>query len=71
MLTGTRPDAPRSSLPFTGFARMRTIRAWLAAKAVAPDVAELVARLLAPRPRLRPASAADVAAAFARPSERP
>jgi serine/threonine protein kinase len=69
MLTGARPDAPRSLLPFTGFAQMRAIRGSLTAAGVAPDIAELVSRLLAPRPRLRPASAADVGAAFARAGE--
>ncbi|MEJ0077903.1 MAG: serine/threonine-protein kinase [Alphaproteobacteria bacterium] len=68
MLTGARPDAPRSTLPFTGFAQMRAIRGSLTAAGIAPDIAELVSRLLAPRPRLRPASAADVGAAFARAS---
>jgi len=68
MLTGARPDAPRSMLPFTGFARIRKIRGSLTAAGIAPEIAELVARLLAPRPRLRPASAIDVGAAFARAS---
>jgi len=68
MLTGARPDAPRSMLPFTGFARIRKIRGSLTAAGIAPEIAELVARLLAPRPRLRPASAIGVGAAFARAS---
>jgi tRNA A-37 threonylcarbamoyl transferase component Bud32 len=69
MLTGARPDVPRSLMPFTGFGQMRAIHASLAAKSIGPAIAELVARLLAPRPRLRPPSAADVATAFARASE--
>jgi tRNA A-37 threonylcarbamoyl transferase component Bud32 len=68
ILTGARPDAPRSLLPFTGFAQMRGVRGSLTAAGITPDIAELVSRLLAPRPRLRPASAADVGAAFARAS---
>ena len=54
MLTGARPAPPRSALPFTGFAELRAIRRSLTAAGIAPDVAELVSRLLAPRPRLRP-----------------
>lgn len=69
MLTGVRPAAPRSTLPFTGFAELRAIRRSLAAAGISADVAELVSRLLAPRPRLRPASAAQAATAFARASE--
>jgi len=70
MLTGARPDAPPSSLPFTGYARLRAIRRSLTGAGVAPQIAELVARLLAPRPRLRPTSAAEVGSAFGRASER-
>jgi tRNA A-37 threonylcarbamoyl transferase component Bud32 len=69
MLTGARPDAPRSHLPFTGFTQMRAIRRSLVAAGIAPAIAELISRLLAPRPRLRPAAAAQVAAVFARASE--
>jgi tRNA A-37 threonylcarbamoyl transferase component Bud32 len=69
MLTGTRPDAPRSSLPFTGYARLRAIRSSLTVAGIAPQIADLVARLLAPRPRLRPASAAGVATVFAQTRE--
>jgi len=69
MLTGTRPDVPHSLVPFTGFAQMRAIRRSLATKGIAPDIAELISRLLAPRPRLRPASAAEVGRAFARATE--
>jgi len=69
MLTGARPEAPRSLLPFTGFAHISGIRSALIAAGIAADVAELVALLLAPRPRLRPASAADIGAAFAHASE--
>jgi tRNA A-37 threonylcarbamoyl transferase component Bud32 len=69
MLTGARPEAPRSTLPFTGFLELRAIRRSLTAAGIAPDVAELVSRLLAPRPRLRPASAAQVGMAFADAAE--
>jgi tRNA A-37 threonylcarbamoyl transferase component Bud32 len=69
MLIGARPEAPRSNLPFTGYARLRAIRASLAGSGVGPEVADLIARLLAPQPRLRPASAAEVGSAFARASE--
>ena len=69
MLTGARPEAPRSTLPFTGFLELRAIRRSLTAAGIAPDVAELVSRLLAPRPRLRPASAAEVGMAFADAAE--
>src|SRR5262249_38894186 len=69
MLTGTRPDAPRSLIPFTGFGQMRAVRASLVAKGASSEIAELIARLLAPRPRLRPASAAQVATAFAKAGE--
>jgi serine/threonine-protein kinase len=68
MLTGARPEAPRSRVPFTGFGEMRAMRASLAKAGIAPEIAELLARLLAPRPRLRPSSAADVGYAFARAS---
>ncbi|MGB9365063.1 MAG: hypothetical protein WCE79_03525, partial [Xanthobacteraceae bacterium] len=70
MLTGARPAAPRPTLPFTGFGQLRAIRRSLTAAGIAPDIAELVSRLLAPRPRLRPASAAEAGTAFARASER-
>jgi tRNA A-37 threonylcarbamoyl transferase component Bud32 len=69
MLTGARPNASRSLFPFTGLAQLRGLRRSLAAAGIAPDVAALVSRLLAPRPRLRPASAAEVGAAFAHASE--
>lgn len=69
MLTGARPEVPRSLLPFTGFAQMRAIRRSLTAAGIVPDVADLVSRLLAPRPRLRLASAAEAGTAFARASE--
>jgi len=69
MLTGARPAAPRSTLPFTGFAGLRAIRRSLTGAGIASDVADVVSRLLAPRPRLRPSSAADIGTAFARASE--
>jgi tRNA A-37 threonylcarbamoyl transferase component Bud32 len=69
MLTGARPDPSRSNLPFTGTARLRAIRSSLTAAATAPEIADLIARLLAPRPRLRPASAAEVGSAFAHAAE--
>ena len=68
MLSGARPEASRSRLPFTGFAQTRAIRSSLTAMGIAPDVAELVSRLLAPRPWLRPGSAAEVAKLFAKAS---
>jgi hypothetical protein len=69
MLTGTRPELPRSLMPFTGLGQMRRIRAALTGAGVAPDIAQLIARLLAPRPRLRPGSAAEVGTLFAQASE--
>ena len=69
MLSGARPEASRSRLPFTGFAQTRAIRGSLTAMGIAPDIAELVCRLLAPRPRLRPNSAAGVALLFAKASD--
>jgi tRNA A-37 threonylcarbamoyl transferase component Bud32 len=69
LLMGERPEPPRSRAPFTGFAQMRGIRARLGAAGAAPDVAELISRLLAPRPRLRPRSAAEAGTLFARASE--
>ena len=69
LLMGERPEPPRSRTPFTGFAQMRGIRATLATAGAAPDVAELTSRLLAPRPRLRPRSAAEAGTLFARASE--
>jgi tRNA A-37 threonylcarbamoyl transferase component Bud32 len=69
MLTGARPELPRSLVRFTGFAQMRRIRAALTGAGVAPDIARLIAQLLAPRPGLRPGSAAAVATLFAQASE--
>src|SRR5204862_4957802 len=64
MLTGKRPEPPRSLMPFAGYAQMRRIRVALTGAGVAPDVAELVTRLLAPRRRSRPTSAAAVGTIF-------
>jgi tRNA A-37 threonylcarbamoyl transferase component Bud32 len=69
MLTGARPDPPRSQMPFTGYARLRAIRSGLTATGVSPEIAQLISRLLAPRPKLRPASAAEAATAFAKAGE--
>ena len=68
MLTGERPEPPRSTLPFIGKARLQRIEAALAAASVDPRVAALVTRLLAAQPRSRPESASAVGTFFAKAS---
>src|SRR5205807_2042298 len=53
MLTGVRPDPPRSLSPFTSFAPMRRMRDRLTSAGIDHDIAQLVAWLLAPRRGLR------------------
>jgi tRNA A-37 threonylcarbamoyl transferase component Bud32 len=69
MLTGERPEPPRSLLPFMGKSRTVRIEAALVGASVDPRVAALVARLLAPWPRSRPDSAGAVGTFFAKASE--
>jgi tRNA A-37 threonylcarbamoyl transferase component Bud32 len=69
MLTGKRPEAIHSRTPFAAFLQARRIRNALAGAGIAPEIAALIARLLAPSPRMRPASAAEVGTIFAKASE--
>ena len=69
LLTGARPEPPRSLVPFTGFAQMRRVRMTLAQAGIDPDIARLVSRLVAPLQALRSRSAAAAGNLFAQASE--
>ena len=69
MLMGGRPEPPRSRLPFASYTQLRRIRMALKKAGIDEAVAQLVSRLLAPRPALRPRSAAAIGSVFARASE--
>jgi tRNA A-37 threonylcarbamoyl transferase component Bud32 len=65
LLMGERPEPPRSLVPFTGLGPLRRINTALVQAGIDKDAAGLVTRLLAPRPALRPRSAAAIGNTFA------
>jgi hypothetical protein len=69
MLIGKRPEPAQSRAPLAGFLHIRRLRHALLGAGITLDVAALIARLLAPHPRMRPASATEVATLFAKASE--
>jgi serine/threonine protein kinase len=69
MLVGERPELPRTVSRFMSYGQMRRIRLALLNRGIGPAVAQLVSRLLAPHPALRPKSAAGIGNAFAQASE--
>jgi len=69
MLLGARPAPPAAHARFMSYGQMRRVRAALAGRGIDPAIAELVSRLMAPHPALRPSSAAGIGNIFAQAGE--
>jgi hypothetical protein len=71
MLMGTRPEPAGTFSRFISYGQVRRTRLALLGRGIDPAVAQLVSRMMAPHPALRPESAAAIGNMFAQVSESP